>query len=321
MNRAAARASEVRRFGEAAKPHCNGMQIQMPTLKDGRVYCRAEVEQYLCKQAGTGDYDVEALAFPRNLETWQTDLMAFRHGEEMLLQYRVFPIADFESQIQDLADVFTHRADHTQRIHTIVEILSDGRPFYPVFLQQNDPQRRIIEGMHRAVAVLRLACPCLPAFLTGYRNWFTPDEPMAGFDKEDEITPATLRDVYAFFLHATRLDNQGIQPALLGGDRLRQCDEALVAKYRGTVIGAVTLAVAKGTPTISTVYVLRECRRKGVAYRLCERALTRFQQAGIAAPVCDVQAAGMDATLRRLAQQRPDLRALLKERLGRAAGG
>ena len=70
-----------------------------------------------------------------------------------------------------------------------MNILLDGRPFYPVFLQQNDPRRRIIEGMHRAVALLQLESPCLPAFLTGYRNWFSPDDLMPGFDKEDEITP------------------------------------------------------------------------------------------------------------------------------------
>jgi hypothetical protein len=64
------------------------------------------------------------------------------------------------------------------------------------------------------------------------------------------------------------------------------------------------------------VYVLRQYRRRGVAYRLCEKALTRFKEAGIEAVFCDVQSAGMEATLRRLAQERPDLRALVKERIG-----
>ena len=95
---------------------------------------------------------------------------------------------------------------------------------------------------------------------------------------------------------------------------------ALVAKYRRTVIGAVTLAVAKGKPTLFTVYVLRQNRRKGVAYRLCEKALIRFKEAGIEAVYCDVQSAGMEATLRRLAHERPDLRALVKERIGFLTG-
>ena len=292
------------------------MPIQMPKLDEGRVYRRAEVEQYLGKQDGTSDYDVAALHFPRNLQTWEHDFRGWRDAEEMLLQYRVYPMADFEEQFRELEEAFTPHADHRRRIQAIVEVLLDGKPFYPVLLQQNDPRRRIIEGMHRAVALLQLESPCLPAFLTGYRNWFAPDDRMPGFDKEDEITPATLRDVYAFFLHATRVDHQGIQLALLSGDRLGQCDEALVAKYRGTVIGAVTLAVAKGKPTLSTVYVLRQYRRKGVASRLCEKALTRFTEAGMEAVFCDVQSAGMEATLRRLAQERPDLRALVKERIG-----
>jgi GNAT superfamily N-acetyltransferase len=131
---------------------------------------------------------------------------------------------------------------------------------------------------------------------------------------------ATLRDVYAFFLHATCVDQQGTQPALFGSDRLRQCDEALVAKYRGAVIGAVTLAVARGGPALSTVYVLRQYRRKGLAYRLCEKALARFKEAGITAVFCDVQSAGMEATLRRLARERPALRGLVKERIGYLPG-
>jgi ribosomal protein S18 acetylase RimI-like enzyme len=225
-------------------------------------------------------------------------------------------MAGFETQVRELEATFNSHEEHRRRVQAIVEILLDGRPFYPVFLQQNDPRRRIIEGMHRAVALLQLESPCLPAFLTGYRNWFAPEELMPGFDREDEITTATLRDVYGFFMHATCVDHKGTQLALFGGDRLCQCDEALVAKYRGTVIGAVTLAVAKGTPTLSTVYVLRQYRRKGVAYRLCEKALTRFKEAGVEAVFCDVQSAGMEATLRRLAQERPDLRVLVKERIG-----
>jgi hypothetical protein len=51
-------------------------------------------------------------------------------------------------------------------------------------------------------------------------------------------------------------------------------------------------------------------------YHASEKALTRFKEAGIAAVFCDVQSAGMEATLRRLAHERPDLRALVKERIG-----
>jgi GNAT superfamily N-acetyltransferase len=292
----------------------------MPRLDEGRVYHRAEVEQYIGKQDGTSDYDVAAIHFPRNLQTWVHDFRGWRDGEEMLLQYQVYPMAEFKEQLGGLEKAFDRHDEHHNRVQAIVEALLGGERFYPVFIQQNDSQRRIIEGMHRAVALVQLESFCLPAFLTGYRNWFTPDELMPGFDKEDEITPATLRDVYAFFLHATCVDHRGIQLALFGSDRLGQCDEAWVAKHRGRVIGAVTMVVAKGRPTLSTVYVLQQYRHKGVAYRLSEKALTRLEEAGVEAVFCDVQSPGMEATLRRLARERPDLRALVKEQIGFLAG-
>ena len=90
------------------------MPIQTPRLEEGRVYRRAEVEQYLGKQDGTSEYDVAAIHFPRNLETWQTDLMAWRNSEEMLLQYQIYPMADFEEQLRELEEVFTRHADHRQ---------------------------------------------------------------------------------------------------------------------------------------------------------------------------------------------------------------
>jgi hypothetical protein len=52
-----------------------------------------------------------------------------------------------------------------------------------------------------------------------------------------------------------------------------------------------------------------------VAYRLCERALVRYSEAGVRQVFCDVQSAGMKATLDRLARERPDLGALIRARL------
>jgi GNAT superfamily N-acetyltransferase len=286
----------------------------MPKLEEGRVYRRAEVEQYLGEQDGTSDFIIVAtLPFPRHLDTWQTDVRGWRPDEEILLQYRVYPVADFGGQLREREATFHAHEEHRRRVQAIVELLLAGSPVYPVILQENDPQRRIIEGRHRGVALWQLESPYLPAFLTGYRNWFTPDEPAPGFDKEDEIAPATLGDVSGFFWDATRQDHKGIPPPLFSPDRLWRCDVALVAKHRGTVIGTVTLAVARGKPTLSTVYVLRAYRGKGIAYRLCESALARFREAGVEAVYCDAQWAGMGAILRRLARERPDLPALVNE--------
>lgn len=294
--------------------------LNMPRLEEGRIYRRAEVENYVGTQTDTSDFGVVDLHFPRNLETWQHEGRAWRDGEEMLLQYHVYPMAEFKPQLWELADTFSRHEGEQSRVEAIVDILTRGEPVYPVLMQQNDPQRRIIEGMHRAVALFHLGSPCIPAFLTGYRNWFTPDGVLPGSEREDEIAPATLQEVYGFFLRAACIDHKGNMLALFGGDRLRLCDEAFVAKHEGRIIGALTMTATKETPTLSTVYVLRQYRQKGVAYRLCETALLRFQEAGIADVFCEVMSPGMEATLKRLSVQRPELRAIVREKIAYLPG-
>jgi GNAT superfamily N-acetyltransferase len=291
------------------------MSIHMPNLEEGRIYRRVEVEAYIGNQTGTSDYDVAAAHFPRNLQTWETDFRGWRDGEEMVLQYQIFPLSVFKKKLWELESTFARHDEHQKRVEVIVKCLRRGEPVYPVFLQENDLERRIIEGNHRAVALLQLESHCLPAFLTGYRNWFEPSGPHDGFDREDEIVCASLQDVCGFFMHATCVDHKGRQLALFDGDRLRMCDEAFIARHREKTVGAVTVTVHKGEPTISTVYVLRQFRRKGVAYRLFEKALLRFQEDGTTEVFCDVQSPGMEAMINRLGSDRPELRALVKERI------
>lgn len=292
------------------------MTIQMPLLEEGRIYRRSDVTSYIGTQTGTSDFDVMALHFPRNLVTWEHDGRGWRDGEEVVLQYQVFPMAALKEQIWQLEESFCQRDDHRKRIDEIVEYLLSGSPVYPVLMQENDPQRRIIEGMHRAVALMQIESHCIPAFLAGYRNWFAPDGIIDRFEREDEIVPCTLQEAFAFFMHATCVDQKGMELALFGGDRLRLCDEALLAKYRGKVVGVATMTVSKGKPTLSTIYVLRQFRRKSVAYRLCERAMLRFKESGAQRVFCDVQSSGMKATLDRLGQNQPDLRSLVDMHLG-----
>jgi hypothetical protein len=155
------------------------MMITMPKLEEGRLYHREEVGDYLGFQTGSSNFDVAALRFPKNLLTWEDDPLAWRNGEEILLQYQVFPMDALKSQVRSLDATFWELEAERKRVEAIIEILHNGEPLFPVLMQQNDPQRRVIEGMHRSVALLRLESPCLPAFLMGYRAWFTePEQPL-----------------------------------------------------------------------------------------------------------------------------------------------
>ena len=152
------------------------MAVRSPKLEEGRVYHREEVVEYIGDQSGTSDFDVMKSHFPRSLDCWEADPRAWRDGEEILLQYRVFPMEDFKEQMRSLEKTYMQHDSERQRVDAIVETLQSGKPLFPVLMQRDDPQRRISEGYHRAVALWWLESACLPAFLAGYRNWFTEDE-------------------------------------------------------------------------------------------------------------------------------------------------
>lgn len=144
----------------------------MPQLEVGRVYRRTEVEDYIGYQDGTSDFDIVGLHFPKCVDTWQSGRGGWRNGQEMLVQYKVFSTAELRPQIQDLADVFAHLTEEQRRVELIIERLLNGESAFPVFMQQNDPQRRITEGKHRSVALMQLNSEFVPTFLTGYQDWF-----------------------------------------------------------------------------------------------------------------------------------------------------
>ncbi len=297
------------------------MTVIMPRLEEGRVYHRQEVEDYIGWQTGTSNFDVMKAHFPRSLDTFEHNQRGWRNGEEILLQYRVFTVEDaLKAQIQSLVQLFMQHEAEWKRVDVISEMLQRGNTVYPVLMQQDDPQRRIIEGNHRAAALYTLECSCLPAFLAGYRNWFSEDELAPGFNVEDQIVLASLKDVFTFFRHATCIDQRGITMALLDSDHLRECDEALVARFRGQIVGAVTMTIKKGKPTLQTIYTLKQYRGKGVAYRLCIAALLRFRAAGVGEIFCDVQSEGTAEILARLERQRPDLRAMVKAHMDYSPG-
>ena len=148
------------------------MALTLPNLQPGRVYRRCEIEQFVGHQHGTSDFDIANAQFPRDLTTWEADLQLWRAGDEVLVQYQVFPIDRFKRLILELESTFNQHHDHLQRVAAIKQVILKGDVVFPVFLQQNDSQHRLIEGMHRAVALFRLGSPALPAFLTGYSDWF-----------------------------------------------------------------------------------------------------------------------------------------------------
>jgi GNAT superfamily N-acetyltransferase len=285
------------------------MSVMIPELEEGRVYHAEEVAKYIGTQSGTSDFVVAGLHFPKNLKTWEHDCTAWRDREEILLQYKVFAIEEFKLQFWERAECMK-RSGEWERVERIVEILEKGDPLFPVLMQKNDPQHRIIEGHHRSIALLWLGSNCLPAFLLGYKNWFMEDELMPGFEREDEIVQGTIKEVLAFFRLATCIDQMGIMIGLFDPSRLHLDDEVLFAKHRGKIIGVIV--ASPNLATLETVYVLKQYRSKGVAYRLCEQALVRLKDLGIAEITCDVQSKGMAATLERLALERPDLRAIIR---------
>ena len=164
------------------------MAVTMPKLEEGRVYHREEVADYIAAQDGSSDFDVMAIHFPWSLDGFQHNPSGCRDGKEILLQYRVFLMEDLIPQVWSLIETYRQHEAEWQRVEAIVRLLEDGAPFFPVMLQQNDPQRRIVEGNHRAAAMRWHGGDCLPAFLAGYRNWFTEDELIPGFDGEDETS-------------------------------------------------------------------------------------------------------------------------------------
>lgn len=165
-------------FEKRPPPRTVKVRLRLPELEDGRLYRRLEVEEYFGDQDGSSDFNVVFSHFPRSLVTWEHDFRQWRDGDEMLLLYRTISTVRLETQIRAFEAAFSPLEKERDRVGEIEKLLRNGNVVFPVFMQLNDPQMRIIEGMHRSVALLRLQCSIVPAFLTGYREWFDalPDE-------------------------------------------------------------------------------------------------------------------------------------------------
>ena len=167
------------------------IKMHLPDLQEGSIYQQADVRDYIYIDSdGCSDYDLTAQNFPLSVgEKLEADLLSCRQNEKMFVEYQVFPILELEDELQKLEERFKRndakRDEGTtkfspgfrmekerDRVQRIVEMLLRGDVIYPVFIQKNDPHRRIIEGGHRALAIKQLGWGQLPTFLAGYRDWF-----------------------------------------------------------------------------------------------------------------------------------------------------
>lgn len=128
---------------------------------------------------------------------------------------------------------------------------------------------------------------------------------------EIKIRLASMKEVECFFIHVWKtVYKEGIMPALLDWNPLRQCDEFSVAEINGEIVGTATLAglKTKGQPTLKTVYVVPTHRGKGAGIQLLEASIQRFKEVGKTPVFCDVTSRKMHETIERLA---PELKGLL----------
>jgi hypothetical protein len=150
------------------------MRLTMPNLEIGNLYCEAEVRHlFVDHGGGSTDWGRVKVRFPWRLDDPRNDDMErFRSNDEMVVQYEELPITAILEQIRHLQSVFEAKPMERQRIEAIKDKYGRNEPVYPVFLQGNDSQNRISEGMHRAVALLESGATIIPIFRTGYRDWF-----------------------------------------------------------------------------------------------------------------------------------------------------
>ena len=146
----------------------------MPDLTVGQLYSQAEVQHlFVDHGGGSTDWGRVKVRFPWPLDDQDGhDHENFRGDDEMVVQYVELPIAELLGQIHELKRTFAARPDECQKIEVIKGMYAKGAPVFPIFVQSNDPQQRICEGMHRAVALLECGSETISAFRTGYRGWF-----------------------------------------------------------------------------------------------------------------------------------------------------
>ena len=143
------------------------MIVTLPDLEPGRTYKRTELAHLVPED----DLLQATNCFPTDIECWPIkDIQLWRRDGEVLFEYTEMDIRDALIDIQTLWRDFERRPDHRIRVEKIKRLLETEKPAWPVFIQKNDPHKRIVEGRHRSVAMMELLVPRLPVLLSKYAD-------------------------------------------------------------------------------------------------------------------------------------------------------
>jgi hypothetical protein len=148
--------------------------IKLPPLEVGRTYRAVEVAAHVAED----DLEIAILGFPRDLARWpHADMLSYRPDEEVLFDYDIWDISLIRPQVEDLRVTFKGVPEQWERVSRIMGRFERGEAAYPIFVQLNDPERRICEGMHRAVAMLELGVSRVPVLQAKYGDWKATAQP------------------------------------------------------------------------------------------------------------------------------------------------
>jgi hypothetical protein len=151
------------------------MGFKMPTLIVGRVYEQAEIREYMGEQQGSDEFGVLKANFHRDINDWPNHARPnreFLRNERILFEYQIFPLCELANQARAFEEAFRPHQEHEERIEAIVRRVRSGDFQWPVYIQKDDPKRRLFEAFHRLIAFLRLDAPSVPVFLVGWHSWF-----------------------------------------------------------------------------------------------------------------------------------------------------
>ncbi|MEZ6143286.1 MAG: hypothetical protein R3B84_22190 [Zavarzinella sp.] len=140
----------------------------MPQLEVGRTYRWDELTGVVHDE----DLGPLSIGFPKSIEYWpHEDILNCRPDEKFVFEYAEWPVERLKSHITENRELFMSHTYHRDRIQTIKNLLVQGEPVFPIFVQKNDPMNRIVEGMHRSVAFYELGADFIPVLLTKYADW------------------------------------------------------------------------------------------------------------------------------------------------------
>lgn len=112
-------------------------------LTPGQTYTAEQVHPHVAY------YDIQAV-----LNWYQSEMPTFRYEE--------VDIGRFRPQVQEMVGSYLQNPDDEERTQRIVDLLKDGNPLFPVFVEDGDEQDFIMEGRHRICAAHDLGRTTVP---------------------------------------------------------------------------------------------------------------------------------------------------------------